>query len=56
MDYADRERALQRGRILVNLGRNAERGSWTPVKLDAEIIGAAEEFRSGMPSGSTSYR
>jgi hypothetical protein len=53
LDYADRERALRRGHILVNLGRNAESGIWTPVNLDSEIIRAAEEFRSGTPAEST---
>lgn len=41
---ADRERALRRGHLMVNIDRTAESGVWTPVNLDPEIVKAAEEF------------
>ena len=42
----ERERAVRRGHLMVNIDRNAESGVWTPVNLDAEIVKAADEFAS----------
>ena len=46
LDKDERDRAVRKGHIMVNIERKDESGVWTPVNLDAEVVEAAKEFRS----------
>ena len=46
MADGDREHALRRGYVMVNLERDtASSGLWTPINLNSSIIEASEDFR-----------
>jgi hypothetical protein len=45
LDAADREAALRRGFITINVSPAHAIGIWSPINLDLDILAAAEQIR-----------